>query len=203
MTVASAVRPDDEALLVARLRGGDGAAYAELVRFHGGRLLAVARRFLSNEEDARDAVQDAFLSAFKAIAGFDASARLYTWLHRIAINAALTKLRTRKRKPEKAINDLLPKFLDDGHQEHPAALWKETSEMESQRQETRTLVRQCIDQLPDDYRTILLLRDIEELNTDMTAELLGVSLSVVKTRLHRARQALRGLLDPYFRREAV
>ncbi len=91
--------------LLERLRSGDDAAFEQLVREHGGRMLAVARRFLRQEEDARDAVQDAFLSAYRALEDFEGNARLSTWLHRIVVNAALMKLRTRRRKPERSIED--------------------------------------------------------------------------------------------------
>ena len=190
-----------EVILLAGLRTGDGKAYEQLVRNYGGRLLAVARRFLPNEDDARDALQDAFLSAFRAIGSFQEGARVSTWLHRIVINAALMKLRTRRRRPEESIDDLLPTFLEDGHRENPGPAWKETSETALQRQETRVLVRGCIDRLPDAYRTVLLLRDIEELDTEETAQLLDITPNAVKIRLHRARQALRTLLDPHFREE--
>jgi RNA polymerase sigma-70 factor (ECF subfamily) len=189
----------DEADLVARLRAGEPAAYEAVVRLYCDRLLATARRILRNEEDAREAVQDAFLAGFRGIHGFDGNARLFTWLHRIVVNTALMKLRRLRRHPEQPIDPLLPGFLDDGHQANPAAPWAESAEEILQRQENRRLVRACIDRLPESYRTVLVLRDIEELDTDTTARLLGVSPGVVKTRLHRARQALRALLDPHFR----
>jgi RNA polymerase sigma-70 factor (ECF subfamily) len=186
-----------EAALVERLRRGDAAAFEELLRAHTGRLLVVARRLLGNEEDARDAVQDALLSAYRAIDHFDGQAALGTWLHRITVNAALTKLRSRRRRPEKSIDDLLPTFLDDGHQARPPRHWPEPSAA-LQREETRAAVRRHIEELPEDYRVVLLLRDIEELDTDETARLLGLTSGAVKTRLHRARQALRALLEPEF-----
>ncbi len=187
----------DEASLVARLRGKEDAAFEELVRAHGGRLLAVARRFLRNEEDARDALQDAFLSAFRSIEGFEGTARLSTWLHRIVVNASLMKIRTRTRKPEALIEDLLPGFLEDGHLARPAVEWRTQSDDPIVRRELRELVLEKIHQLPDAYRNVLLLRDIEELDTQETAEIVGISPNAVKTRLHRARQALRGLLEPH------
>ena len=191
-----------EAALLAGLRAGDGAAFEALVRAFGVRLLATARRLLRHEEDARDVVQEAFLAAFKAIQGFDGRARLSTWLHRIAINAALQKLRGRQRRHEQPIEPLLPQFLPDGHQANPAAEWPEPADAVLQRRELFALVHTCIDRLPEAYRTVLLLRDIEELDTEETARLLGVNPGVVKTRLHRARQALRVLLDPHLRGDA-
>ncbi|MGH9429472.1 MAG: sigma-70 family RNA polymerase sigma factor [Terriglobia bacterium] len=195
----------DETSLLVALRAGDQAAYEQLVRTYSGRLLAVTRRLLRSEEDAKDALQDAFLSAFRALHTFEEGSLLSTWLHRVAVNAALMKLRTRRRKPEDSIEDLLPKYLEDGHREdghmgNPTKPWKEPEAL-LERQETRVLVRECIDRLPESYRTVLLLRDIEELDTEETAQIIGISSNAVKIRLHRARQALRTLLDPHFREE--
>lgn len=187
--------------LLDRLRRGEDLAYEELIRLHGGRMLAVAKRLLRNEDDAQDAVQDAFLSAFRALPGFAGDARLSTWLHRIVVNAALMKLRTKRRKPEASIDDLLPRFKEDGHAEVPSVPWRDGADALLGRDETRKLVRTCIDQLPESHRTILVLRDVEELDTEETARALGLSVNATKTRLHRARQALRALLDPHLRRE--
>jgi RNA polymerase sigma-70 factor, ECF subfamily len=191
--------PDEPALL-AGMRAGDEDAFAACVRTHCAGLLVVARRILRDDEEARDAVQEAFLSAFKDIGRFEGRSRLATWLHRIVVNAALGLLRNRQRHPERSIEDLLPHFGEDEHQVDPPAPWQDSSALILQREESCELVRQCIDRLPEIYRTVLLLRDIEGLDTEETALLLGTSPGVVKTRLHRARQALRTLLDPYFRR---
>jgi len=142
-------------------------------------------------------VQEAFLSAFRSIDRFQGNARLSTWLHRIVVNAALMKLRTRRRKPEEPIDALLPGFLPDGHREERSGPWQPSAALE--RREQQALVRAAIDRLPDSYRTVLLLRDIEELDTAEVAEMLGLSPAVVKTRLHRARLALRELLAPLVR----
>jgi RNA polymerase sigma-70 factor (ECF subfamily) len=193
----------DEARVVASIKAGDDAAFADVVRQFGGRMLAVARRFLHQEQDAQDAVQDAFLSAFKSIDQFQGQARLGTWLHRIVVNAALMKLRSQRRRPERAIEDLLPKFQDDGHRADVGAAWAVTFDTAVADHELRDVVRRSIDQLPESHRTILLLRDIEQRSTEETAELLGINPGAVKTRLHRARQALRTLLDPYMRGATV
>jgi RNA polymerase sigma-70 factor (ECF subfamily) len=199
VTVPRSGREDtpDDAKLLERLRAGEDAAYEELVRTYGGRMLAVARRMLRSEEDARDAVQDAFVSAFRAIDGFEGQARVSTWLHRIVVNAALMKLRTRRRKPEQSIEELLPGFLDDGHLASPAVEWRKTLDDPVERDDLRRLVLAKIRELPEGYRNVLLLRDIEDLDTEETAEHMGLSAGAVKTRLHRARQALRGLLEPH------
>lgn len=187
-----------ETALLAGLRAGSDAAYEALVRTTSARLLAVARRIVGSEEDARDVVQEAFISAFKALDRFEGNAKLSTWLHRIVVNKALMRLRTRKRKPEEPIEPLLPSFKEDGHQVQPAADWHDGADVALERAETRAFVRSQIDRLPDTYRTVLLLRDIEEMNTPETAAMLGITENAVKIRLHRARQALRALLDERF-----
>jgi RNA polymerase sigma-70 factor (ECF subfamily) len=159
----------------------------------------VARRFLPLEEEARDAVQDAFLSAYKSIGRFEAGSSLSTWLHRIVINASLMKLRSKRRKPEESIDHLLPRFREDGHQLQPAEAWPVSAEEMVQRMQTSELVRSLIDQLPESYRVVLIMRDLEEMSTEETAEALGVTPNAVKVRLHRARQALRALLEPHVR----
>lgn len=189
------IDPSVESDLVARLRAGDPVAYESLVRDAGPRMLSVARRFLNHEEDARDVVQEAFLAAFRSMDRFAAGSQLTTWLHRIVVNASLMRLRTQRRKPESPIEELLPQYLEDGHRAEPGAAWAESVEEIHQRAELRELVRASIDRLPETYRTVLLLRDIEELDTQEAATLLGISGTAVKVRLHRARQALRGLLD--------
>jgi RNA polymerase sigma-70 factor (ECF subfamily) len=188
----------EELDLVARLRAGDEPAFETLVNRYGARLLAVARRFLRDEEEARDAVQDAFLSAFRSVRSFKAESRISTWLHRIVVNVALMRLRTRRRKPEESLEPLLPTFSEDGHHQWPVLPWRATVETELERKETAALVRAGIDRLPESYRTVLILRDFEELDTEETARLLGISLTAAKIRLHRARQALRAELAPHF-----
>ena len=196
--MGSATPVDDEATLLAQLRAGDEAAFEQVVRQYGGRLLAVARRIVGTEEDARDVVQDAFMNAFKNLDRFEGNAKLSTWLHRIAVNAALMKLRTRKRKPEQPIDSMLPGFNEDGHFEERFQSWEEPVDKALEREENRELVRRQIDALPESYRTVLVLRDIEGLDTEETANMLGLSVNATKIRLHRARQALRTMLAPHF-----
>ena len=195
----------DEQLLVARLRAGEDAAFEELVRTHTPRLLGLARRIVGNEEDARDVLQDAFLSAFRSIERFQGDARLGTWLHRIVVNTALMKLRRRRRKPEESIEPLLPAFQSDGHFAEKFSSWAggEAADVALSRSETRELIRGLIEQLPESFRTVLLLRDIEGLDTEESARVLDTTPNAVKIRLHRARQALRTLLAPHFQRGAL
>jgi RNA polymerase sigma-70 factor (ECF subfamily) len=189
-----------EVELLSRLRSGEPAAFETLVRRETPRLLAVARRMLRSEEDAKDAVQEAFISAFRALDSFEGGCQVSTWLHRIAVNASLMRLRSQRRKPEDSIEEMLPTFLEDGHHTIHPPEWREDALALMERREERDFVIACIDQLPESYRTVLILRDIEELDTEEAARVLGVSENVVKVRLHRARQALRSLLEPRFKR---
>lgn len=203
----SSLTPDvsfdvNEPAFVARLQAGDSGAFELLVRRHTGPLLRVARRFMAIEDDARDAVQDAFISAFRSMNRFQSAALLSTWLHRIVVNSCLMKLRSRRRHAEADIEEYLPKFLEDGHQVQSSVPWTESAQTVLERTELCAHVRECISQLPDSYREVLLLRDIEELSTGETAELLGITPNAVKIRVHRARQALRTLLDPKMRNVA-
>lgn len=190
----------EESELLNRLRVGDDAAYEELVRAYSPRLLAVARRIVGNDEEARDVIQDAFLNAFRSLPNFHGDARLSTWLHRIVVNSALMKLRTRKRKPEESIEPLLPAFLADGHYAEKFTAWGDQADALLSQAETRELVRRRIDELPESFRTVLVLRDIEGLDTEETARVLDTTPNAVKIRLHRARAALRTLLAPHLGR---
>lgn len=187
----------DEPQLIARLRAGEESAFEQLVRSNSGKLLAAARRILRNEDDARDAVQSAFIRAFQSLSRFREEARVSTWLHRILVNEALMRLRSRA-TTEGSIDELLPTFLEDSHQTRDTIDWSESAEAALERAETAAVVRRLIDQLPEMYRTVVLLRDIEEMTNAEIAEMLGVSKNVVKVRVHRARQALRALLEREF-----
>jgi RNA polymerase sigma-70 factor (ECF subfamily) len=184
----------DQAALLVALRNGEPWAFETLVRVFGGRLLAVARRFTRNEDDARDVLQSAYLSAFQGLEHFEGGSQLSTWLHRIVINTALMRLRSQRRKPEESIEGLLPTFQDDGHHVEQFSDWTTPADALLERKQTRATVRACIAQLPENYKTVLMLRDIEELSTDEVARMLSMTPTAVKVRLHRARQALSTLL---------
>jgi RNA polymerase sigma-70 factor (ECF subfamily) len=184
-----------DATTVARLKAGDLQAFETIVRRYSGRLLATARRLLGNDHDAQDAVQETFISAFKSIASFRGDARLSTWLHRIVVNAALVQLRHRRRWSEVPIHDLLPRFEGDGCWAEGTELSNGAVEHLTGARDTREAVRRCIARLPAIYRSVLVLRDIEELDTSEVGRMLAINVNTVKIRLHRARQALKSLLD--------
>jgi RNA polymerase sigma-70 factor (ECF subfamily) len=176
------------------LRAGDPAAFEQLVRANTPRLLSVTRRILNNDDDAKDAVQQAFIAAFRSRGQFEGDARPSTWLHRIAVNKALDLLRRRQRRPEDSIEDLLPRFLPNGHHTERFAVWPDVSEAGIDRERLAATIREAIDRLPESFRLVLLLRDIEEMSTEETANALGITPNAAKLRLHRARLALRTLL---------
>ena len=188
----------DEARLVERLKAGEEAAFEELVRAHGPRMLAIARRFLPSEADAEDAFQDALLSVFRSVAAFAAESRLGTWLHRITVNAALMRLRTRSRRPET--------LVDDGEFEVVAESsgrleWGVTASEMLARDELRTAVRASLDRLPEESRIVVRLRDIERMDLSEISLLLDLPLSTVKSRLRRGRSAVRAAIDAQLRAE--
>lgn len=184
----------EDANLIAGLRRGDDDAFELMVRKFGGRMLATARRLLGSEDDARDALQEAFLCTFKSSAHFKGESALATWLHRIVINSALMQLRHRKRHPDEQLDELMPQFDQNGDwlDSCDCSLLPETA---LETFETRVMVRRCVEQLPPSHRIVLLLRDIEGLDTEEVAALLRVTTNAVKIRLHRARQALKTLIE--------
>lgn len=194
-SVPNFAQPDDNDLLEG-LRQGDTAAFEKLIRRHGGKMLMVAKQILNNEEEARDAVQEALLSIFRSIKKFEEKASLSTWLYRVSVNAAL--MRRRQRRPEHNMSDLLPAYFEDGHRRVPETEWRDPDTLPTEKQETRNIVLNAITELPDKYREVLILRDIEGVDTNTSAQLLDININAVKTRLHRARQALRALLVPHF-----
>lgn len=189
--------------LLEQLRRADRTEVGRFVRHHGAWMLAVSLRILKDEGHAEDAVQNAFACIFRKLETFEGGSSLKTWMHRIQINEALMLLRKQKRRKEEPIDDLLPEFdagdcraMDEWTSEQsPEALMQV-----AQFQET---VAELIDQLPDNYRIVLLLRDIEELSTAEVAQMLELSEANVKVRLHRARSALKKLLEPLIRGQSL
>ena len=189
----------DEGALLAGVRAKDERACDQFVRRYGGRMLATATRLLGDPALAEDCVQESFLSAFNNLDRFEGRSGVGTWLHRITVNACLMKLRSRRRKAEEPIDDLLPTFDENGCRIETA--WKSTRSVDDlvAEQQVRELVIKKIGELPDSYRIVLVLRDIEELDTREVAEILDTTEGAVKVRLHRARAALKKLLEPILR----
>jgi RNA polymerase sigma-70 factor (ECF subfamily) len=189
------MRTETEATLIDQLRGGDTVALESLMEQFAPRVHRLAYGITRNEADAEEIVQDVFMSLFRKIEGFEGRAALGTWIYRITVNAALIKRRGKRVELEVLLEDHLPTFREDGHREGDRSLlladWSETPEEELLSNESRRAVRRIIAGLPDHYRVVLLLRDLEELSNEETAEILNDSVASVKSRLHRARMALR------------
>lgn len=188
--------------VVEALRRGDDGVFETIVRQYSPRMLATARRMMRDEAAAQDCVQDAFLSAYSKIGEFEARSTLATWLHRITVNAALMKLRTNRRRREDPIDPLLPTFDDYGCRIGPLSPIPVSADALIEQEQVRQTVLAKIGELPDSYRIVLMLRDIEELDTQEVANMLDVSQGAVKIRLHRARSALKKLLEPLWREAA-
>ena len=191
----------EEETELSKLRRGFTSATEKFVRENIGWMLSVARRMLRDNAQAEDCVQDAFSSIFKNLESFRGDSSLKTWMHRIVANQALMVLRRNKRLNEAPIDDLLPVFDERGCREEERWTTFETPESLMERSQTRETVTALIDKLPDNYRTILLLRDIEEMSNSEVAELMNLTETNVKVRVHRARAALKKLLEPLLRGE--
>src|SRR5882724_11094822 len=192
----STVAREDEHLLVAAAKGGDAAAFEELVNRYERKIFRLTMNITRNREDAEDAMQDAFLKSYAHLKDFQEDSRFYTWLVRIAANEALMRLRKRRPnqfsldEPIEGDNDLLPRELEE---------WGPTPEQRYAQTEMQNIVSDVIDRLEPEYRIVFLLRDFEELSTQETADALGISVPAVKSRLLRARLKLREKLNRHFR----
>ncbi len=197
MTAKSAGQ--SEAELLAGLQAGDPAAYRQLVEENLANVYNVALKLLGNEQEAEDVLQESFLSAFQAIDGFEGRSKLSTWLYRIAYNASLMRLRKRKQmtafsldQPPPGVREeggLTPRYLVD---------WTRVPDDQLLTAEARQVMDRAIEDLPETLRSAFVLRDLQGLSGAETADVLGISVSAVKTRLHRARLRLRDRLSAYF-----
>lgn len=195
-----------EAALVQAAAGGDPEAFETLVRPHLGMLFRVIDRILGNEAESQDALQDALLTILRELPGFQGASKFSTWAYRICVNQALMARRKRIRRREDAIEDLMPRFADDGHHKDVDLLleWSEDAEalMKVEREELKARVRMGLDRLSDDQRAVFVLRDLEGWDTDEISRHLGITRELVRQRVHRARLALRALLPEFTPRPA-
>jgi RNA polymerase sigma-70 factor (ECF subfamily) len=190
-----------EAELLAGIRAGDTHAFESLVRQYGSRMLAVGRRFFSNDEDSADAVQDS--AAYQSIASFEGNSKLWTWLYRILVNHCLAIHRSRYRQAMVSLEGLPRNTVEYARSTMPGRVWSEPAEARAERAETQALIRDCIERLPKLYRDVLFHRDIEELGTGQVAQQLGTSRGTVRVRLHRARLMLRTRLEPLLHMQCI
>lgn len=184
--------------LIEGLRKGEAGAFEELIRLYGGRLFLKANQMLGNVEDAKDCVQECYVQVHRNIDQFRGDADLYSWMYRILVNGCLKKMKARSTAEHQPLDDLMPIFDTDGCRIEP--LWQKipTAEEILDEKVTRERVLEAIQGLPPAYRDVLYLRDIEGYSTAEVSEMLTLSLSATKVRLHRARSALKKILEPVF-----
>lgn len=183
--------------LVEQARSGDLAAFDELVRKYDRRVFRIAQHITQNHEDAEDVVQDAFLKAYQKLDTFHGDSKFYTWLVRIAVNESLMKLRKRKTGRTVSIDEDIE--TEEGTVARDVADWGPDPEMRYEQSELNEILKKTINGLPSGFRVVFVLRDVEGLSTEETAETLGLSVPAVKSRLLRARLQLRERLNRYFR----
>jgi RNA polymerase sigma-70 factor (ECF subfamily) len=195
----TSTEPHSDEHLVELAKIGDDGAFPELVKRYSRRILRVARNITNNDEDSEDVLQETFMKAFTHLDGFQGNSKFYTWLVRIAMNEALMKLR--KRKTGKVVS--LDEELDTGDDTivREIAVWEGNPEDKFSQEELREILDSAIASLPEGFRVVFQLRDIEELSTEETAEILGLSIPAVKSRLLRARLQLREKLTRMFRKK--
>lgn len=191
--------PDHEALLIAGLINGDDSSYRMLADLHWKSLNFLARRMLGNAHDAADCVQEAMIQVIRNIHGFERKSSLETWLRKIVVNESLMKLRSRGGMREESLDDLMHKFDETGHYVQSYDQVPADLERLQESSEIRAIVRKHLDRLPEIYRVTLILRDVEGYSTAEVAVMTGTTEQNVKVRLHRARLALRNLLEPVLR----
>ena len=191
--------PFNEAELVAQAKAGDAAAFTSLVNQYERKIYRLAKHITNNDEDAEDVLQDTFLKAYEHLDGFQGNSKFYTWIVRIAVNESLMKLR--KRKGDRTVP--LDEPVDTGEEmvAREIAVWEDNPEERYSREEMQDILDRAVETLKPDFRTVFILRDIEELSTEETAEALGISVPAVKSRLLRARLALREKLTRQFKRK--
>jgi RNA polymerase sigma-70 factor (ECF subfamily) len=200
MTVMDSTKVDSDAALVEALRREDPEAPELLVETYGDRVYRLALRITGSNEDAEEVAQDALWTAARKISTFKGEAAFGSWLYRIAANAAYQKLRARKAKaPEIAMDDVLPAFDEAGRHFEPMADWSERVDEQALQGELRRVLGAAIDELPPDYRTALVMHDVEGLSNPDIAEALGISLPAVKSRVHRSRLFVRRQLAEYMK----
>jgi RNA polymerase sigma-70 factor (ECF subfamily) len=188
--------PSEELVLVRAAKGGDDGAFNQLVKRYDRNVFRIAQHITQNREDAEDVVQDAFLKAFTNLHQFQEQSKFYTWLVRIAVNEALMKLR--RRRPERTVS--LDEEIQTGEDSVPreVADWSPNPEQNYNQAELREILTKTIQGLPPGFRTVFILRDVEGLSTEETADALELSVPAVKSRLLRARLQLRERLNRFF-----
>src|SRR4051812_2821122 len=188
----------DELVLVQAAKGGDVSAFEDLVHRYDRNVFRIAQHITQNREDAEDVVQDAFLKSYENLKNFQEQSKFYTWLVRIAVNEALMRLR--RRRPERMVSLDEEVKTEEDSMPREVADWSPNPEQQYSQAELKDILTRTIQGLPSSFRTVFVLRDVEGLSTEETAEALDLSIPAVKSRLLRARLQLRDRLNKYFKK---
>lgn len=193
------VASTEELALVTRARSGDASAFSDLVRRHERKIYRLAKNITQHDEDAEDVLQETFLKAYEHLPDFQGNSKFYTWLVRIAVNEALMKLR--KRKTDRTVP--LDEPVDTGEETvvREIAVWDDDPEQQFGQEQLSQILNDAVQSLKPAFRTVFVLRDIEELSTEETAQAMNISIPAVKSRLLRARLQLREKLTRFFKRK--
>ena len=187
---------DDNVLLAELGKGSPEAVEALFDRFHG-KIYGLAMSILKNESDAEEATQDVFMTVVRKAFTFKGDSALYSWIYRICVNACLMRLRTKKRTDTVSIEEFLPVFTDEGMHANPVGDWSKEVERKMLDKELGEVIRKLTEKLSEKYRVVFVLSDVEGLSNEETAQILGLTVPAVKSRLHRARLYLRERLGRY------
>jgi RNA polymerase sigma-70 factor, ECF subfamily len=188
----------EELALVQAAKQGDVGAFEQLVKRYDRNIFRIAQHITQNREDAEDVVQDAFLKAYENLDQFQGNSKFYTWLVRIAVNESLMKLRRRKTSKTVSMDEDVE--TEEGSMPREFADWSPNPEQQYGQSELGDILRKTIQGLPTSFRTVFVLRDVEGLSTEETAEMLNLSIPAVKSRLLRARLQLRERLNKFFKK---
>ena len=189
----------DETNLVAQARGGESTAFGELAERFQRKIFRLAQNITQNREDAEDVLQETFLKAYEHLPDFEGNSKFYTWIVRIAVNEALMKLR--KRKWDKTVWLDEPVEMGDDTVAREIAVWEDNPEQRYSKEELAGILDKAVNSLAPAYRTVFVLRDMEELSIEETAKALDLSIPAVKSRLLRARLQLRDKLTAFFKKK--
>jgi RNA polymerase sigma-70 factor (ECF subfamily) len=188
----------DDETLIAKAKAHDAAAFEQLVRKHHQAVYRLALTMTKNPRDAEEVTQEAFLSVHRKLDTFRGDSKFSSWLYRVTANFALMRLRKQRRQPQVLLDDLLPQYYENGQPQKAPSDWSERADRQFENKELGTKINEAIGQLPEKYRIILVLRDVENLSNEEIAHTLGMSVPAVKSILHRSRLFVREALNKYF-----
>ncbi len=184
--------------LVRKFQGGDLEAFDKLAQIYQKKIYGLSFNLTRNQMDAQDVAQDVLLTIYRKIHTFQGKSAFSSWVYRVTLNATYMKLRSKKKEPKISIEDMLPSFNSSGYQQEKIQDWSENTESLLFSNETKSVIKKAVDQLPEKEKVVFMLRDVEGLSTEKVGEILDLTIPAVKSRLHRARLFLRKKLSGYF-----